>query len=172
LVAGCGSNLSIFDPFFILEMNFYCDTYRLDTISIGTGIAFVMESFEMGLIDKYADFFTAVTGRKSTPEDLIAMSETVYNFQRVFNLKMGYGTREHDSIPYRPMGPVTIDEYESRIERYDKDLVENHKIDIAKTPVVAARGVPMVNPRGMWALKRINQNLKSIDILLHLSYCN
>jgi aldehyde:ferredoxin oxidoreductase len=50
------------------------------------------------------------------------MSERVYNFQRVFNLKMGFGTREHDAIPYRSMGPVTVEEYESRTERYDKQL--------------------------------------------------
>jgi aldehyde:ferredoxin oxidoreductase len=83
----------------------------------------------------YADFFSAVTGRRSTPEDLISMSEGVYNFQRIFNLKMGYGTREHDSLPYRSMGPVTRDEYESRAERYDKDLVDNYKIDISAMTV-------------------------------------
>ncbi|MCP4689251.1 MAG: aldehyde:ferredoxin oxidoreductase, partial [Desulfobacterales bacterium] len=49
-IAGCGSNLGIFDPFTILEMNFYCDAYGLDTISVGTGIAFVMDCFESGLI--------------------------------------------------------------------------------------------------------------------------
>ncbi|MBF0572279.1 MAG: aldehyde:ferredoxin oxidoreductase [Desulfamplus sp.] len=288
-VAGCGSNLGVFDPFFILEMNFYCDTYGLDTISIGTGIAFVMECFEMGLITKehtggmdlsfgnrlnalellhqmvrgegfgmivgkgirkmkaifakdfgadaaimqdigmeskglefseymtkeslaqqggygmalkgpqhdeawlifldmvhnfmptfenkaealhwfpmfrtwfglcglcklpwndivpednrqnpepakvvkhvgwYADFFSSITGRKVSPDDLIPMSEAVYNFQRLFNLKMGYGTREFDTLPYRAVGPVTVDEYLSRIERYDKDLTENYKVDI------------------------------------------
>jgi aldehyde:ferredoxin oxidoreductase len=57
-------------------------------------------------------------------EDIITMSERVYNFQRLFNLRMGYGTREHDSIPYRSVGPVTKDEYESRAERYDKQLRE------------------------------------------------
>ncbi len=269
-VAGCGSNLGIFDAFFILEMNFYCDTYGLDTISIGTGIAFVMECFEMGLITTehtdgmdlsfgnrlnslelvhqmargegfgmivgkgirkmkaifardfgadaaimqdigmeskglefseymtkeslaqqggygmalkgpqhdeawlifldmfrtwfglcglcklpwndivpednketkepakvmkhigwYSDFFSAITGRKVEPDDLITMSEAVYNFQRVFNLKMGYGTREHDSLPYRSMGPVTVDEYQSRVERYDTALTEKHGVDIS-----------------------------------------
>jgi len=289
-VAGCGSNLGVFDPVFIIEMNFYCDAYGLDTISVGTSIAFVMECFEMGAITTkhtngmdlsfgnrlnalelvhqmaagtgfgvivgkgirkmkkifadnfgadyavmndigmeskglefseymtkeslaqqggyglalkgpqhdeawlifldmvhkfmptfenkaealhwfpmfrtwfglcglcklpwndiipednkknpepakvvkhvawYADFFSAVTGRKAGPEDLIAMSEVVYNFQRIFNLKMGFGTREYDTIPYRSAGPVTIDEYESRNERYDNDLTENYAVDIS-----------------------------------------
>lgn len=288
-VAGCGSSLGIFDAHTILEINFYCDAYGLDTISVGTAIAFVMECFEnnqittahtgglelnfgnrfgalelihqmargegfgavvgkgirrmkkifaeeygadaaflqdIGMESKglefseyitkeslaqqggyglalkgpqhdeawlifldmvhnfmptfenkaealhwfpmfrtwfglcglcklpwndivpednkstaepakvikhvnwYADFFSAVTGRKTGPDDLIRMSEAVYNFQRIFNLKMGYGTREHDTLPYRAMGPVTAEEYRSRRERYDTQLVEKYGLDI------------------------------------------
>ena len=288
-IAGCGSNLGIFDPHTVAEMNFYCDAYGLDTISVGTGIGFVMECYEMGLIDKthtgglelhfgnrdaalqilhqmadgegfgaivgqgvrkmkaifekdfgadaailqdigmeskglefseymtkeslaqqggyglalkgpqhdeawlifldmvhnfmptfeqkaealhwfpmfrtwfglcglcklpwndivpednkdeaepakvikhvqwYADYFSAITGNKVDPDDLITMSESVYNFQRIFNLRMGFGRREHDSLPYRAVGPVTDTEYESRSDRYDKQLVETHDEDI------------------------------------------
>jgi len=77
-------------------------------------------------VQNYVDIFRAITGRTDiqTGEDLVAMSEMVYNFQRLFNLKMGYGTREHDAIPYRSVGPVTNREYESRAERYDKQLRE------------------------------------------------
>jgi aldehyde:ferredoxin oxidoreductase len=60
------------------------------------------------------------------------MSERVYNFQRVFNLRLGYGRRAHDAIPYRSAGPVTVEEYESRQERYDQQLVERVKIDAAR----------------------------------------
>lgn len=294
-VAGCGSNLGIFDPHTVIELNFYCDAYGLDTISVGTGMAFAMECFEMGLINQthtggmdlsfgnrlsalelvhqmaigvgfgkligqgirkmkekfardfgaapaimadigmeskglefseymtkeslaqqggyglalkgpqhdeawlifldmvhnfmptfekkaealhwfpmfrtwfslcglcklpwndiipednkdtdepakvikhlqwYADYFSSVTGRSSAPEDLVAMSEGVYNFQRIFNLKMGFGTREHDVLPYRAVGPVTELEYESRAERYDTQLKEKYKVAIeGKTTV-------------------------------------
>jgi aldehyde:ferredoxin oxidoreductase len=288
-IAGCGSNTGIFDPHTVIEINFYCDTYGLDTISVGTGIAFVMECFEMGLINEthtdgmnlsfgnrvsalelvhqmangkgfgrivgqgirkmkevfakeydadaeimqdigmeakglefseyitkeslaqqggyglalkgpqhdeawlifldmvynfmptfeqkaealhwfpmfrtwfglcglcklpwndilpednkdtkepakvmkhvqwYAQFFSAVTGRQVDPDGLITMSEAVYNFQRIFNLRMGFGRREHDNIPYRAVGPVTVDEYESRHDRYDKELIKKHDVDI------------------------------------------
>jgi aldehyde:ferredoxin oxidoreductase len=78
----------------------------------------------MSHVESYAAFFSAVTGRKISPDDIITMSERVYNFQRVFNLRMGFGTRKHDAIPYRAMGPVTKEEYESRQSRYDKELVE------------------------------------------------
>jgi len=289
-IAGCGSNLGIFDPHTAIEMNFYCDTYGLDTISVGTATAFAMECFEMGLINEtdtggmnlsfgnrlsaleivhqmaigegfgqivgrgiremklifakdfdadsdlmqdigmeakglefseyiskeslaqqggyglalkgpqhdeawlifldmvhnfmptfeqkaealhwfpmfrtwfglcglcklpwndvvpednketdepakvmkhvewYAEYYSAVTGRQIHPDGLIRMSEAVYNFQRIFNLKMGFGQREHDNIPYRAVGPVKTVEYESRYERYDKQLIEKHKVDIA-----------------------------------------
>jgi aldehyde:ferredoxin oxidoreductase len=283
-IAGCGSNLGVFDPLFVIEMNFYCDTYGLDSISVGTGIAFVMECFETGLINTthtggldlsfgnkesalelvhqmargdglgkiiglgvrrmkevfardfgsdrsvlndigmeakglefseymskeslaqqggyglalkgpqhdeawlifldmvhnfmptfeekaealhwfplfrtwfglcglcklpwndvtpsdnkqtpepakvmqhvgwYAQYFSAVTGMTAKPDDLIAMSERVYNFQRVFCLRLGHGKRADDAIPYRAMGPVTVEEYESRAERYDGQLKKN-----------------------------------------------
>jgi aldehyde:ferredoxin oxidoreductase len=282
-IAGVGSNCGIYDPDHVIEMNFYCDVYGLDTISVGTATAFAMECYEMGLIDKratgglelnfgnkeaslelvhqmargegfgtivgkgirqmkklfadeygadprvlqdigmeakglefseyvtkeslaqqggyglalkgpqhdeawlifldmvhnlmptfeqkaenlhwfpmfrtwfglnglcklpwndvvpvdnkntkepakvmahvdnYARFYSAVTGKKITPEDIIFMSEKVYNLQRIFNLRMGFGTREHDALPYRSVGPVTKEEYESRAERYDKQLKE------------------------------------------------
>ncbi len=288
-IAGCGSNLGIFDPYTIAELNFYCDNYGMDTISVGTSIGFAMECFENGVINAthtggmdlkfgnrdaalelvhqmgrgdgfgvivgqgvrkmkaefaskygadeaflndigmeskglefseymtkeslaqqggygmalkgpqhdeawlifldmvhnymptfeqkaealhwfpmfrtwfglcglcklpwndivpednkdseepakvmkhvnwYAQYFSAVTGRKAEPEDLIAISEKVYNFQRIFNLKMGFGRREQDTIPYRAMGPVTEEEYESRQERYDGQLKDEHGVDI------------------------------------------
>jgi aldehyde:ferredoxin oxidoreductase len=289
-IAGVGSNCGIFDADHIIEVNFYCDIYGIDTISLGTATAFVMECFEMGLIDKkatggldlkfgnkeaalellhqmargegfgvivgqgirrmkkifaekfgsdakvmadigmeakglefseyitkeslaqqggyglalkgpqhdeawlifldmvhnfmptfeqkaenlhwfpmfrtwfglnglcklpwndvvppenkqsaepakvmvhverYARFFSAVTGKKTTPDDIIAVSEKVYNFQRVFNVRMGFGTRKDDTIPYRAVGPVTKEEYESRKDRYDKQLKEKLGIDPA-----------------------------------------
>ncbi len=288
-IAGCGSNWGVWDPKWVVEVNFYCDTYGLDTIGVGTGIAFVMECYEEGIINKditgglelnfgnveaaielihqmargegfgvvvgqgikkmkkkfaeeyggnpqflqdigmehkglefseyitkesltqqggygltnkgpqhdeawlifedivrhsiptfedkakalywfplwrtwfglcglcklpwndvpppsnfelpikmagellqakipqhvqwYADYFSAVTGIHTEPDDLIEMSERVYNLQRIFNIRQGKGLKEHDSnLPYRAMGPVTKMEYESRQERYDNQL--------------------------------------------------
>ncbi len=287
-VAGCGSNLGIFNPADIIELNFYCDTYGLDTISFATLTAFIMECYEAGILDRektggldlrfgnadaalellhqmaegrgfgliagmgvramkdyfvehfgadraflndigmenkgmeyseyvtkeslaqqggygmtnkgaqhdeawlifmdmvnnqiptfedkaealhyfpmwrtwfglnglcklpwndiepadnaltdepakvpehvenYVALFSGITGQEVTKEDLILMSERVYNFQRVFNLRMGSGLRQHDAIPYRSAGPVTVEEYESRAERYDKQLREKVGID-------------------------------------------
>lgn len=282
-IAGCGSNIGVFDPHWIAECNFYCDTYGLDTISFATAMAFVMECYEAGILNKeltgglelnfgnaeaamellhqtargegfgrifgqgtgrmkkifaqeyggdpdfmqdigmeskgleyseyvtkeslamqggygltlkgpqhdeawlifmdqvnnqiptfedkaealhyfpmwrtwfglnglckiiwndvvpednaltdepakipehvenYVQYFRAITGQDVTKEDLIVQSERVYNFQRVFNIRMGYGRRANDAVPYRSAGPVTVKEYESRAERYDKQLRE------------------------------------------------
>ncbi len=292
-IAGCGSNWGVWDPKWVLEVNFYADTYGLDTISVGTGIAFVMECYEEGILNKeitggldlsfgnakaamelihqmakgegfgivvgqgikemkkifaekygadpkflqdigmehkglefseyvtkeslaqqggygltnkgpqhdeawlifddvirnsiptfedkakalrffpywrtwfslnglcklpwndiqplsqkeypikdpktgelvrakipdhikwYTEYFSTVTGRQSTTYDLLKMSERVYTFQRIFNIRLGKGLREHDSnLPYRAVGPVTPLEYESRVDRYDGQLEE------------------------------------------------
>ncbi|MHA1443328.1 MAG: aldehyde ferredoxin oxidoreductase family protein [Candidatus Hodarchaeales archaeon] len=300
-IAGCGSNWGVWDPKIVLDANFYCDTYGVDTISVGTSIAFVMECFEAGIITKeqtsglelnfgnglaalelihqmargegfgaivgqgirlmkqhfvkefgadpkflqdigmehkglefseyvtkeslaqqggygftlkgpqhdeawlifedmvrnnlptfedkaealawfpywrtwfglnglcklpwndvippdnnenpqkpltlqdarakvpkhvqwYAQYFSGVTGIESTPDDLIRMSERVYNFQRIFNIRQGKGLREHDSnLPYRAMGPVTVEEYESRLDRYDTQIKEIIGVDPGST---------------------------------------
>jgi aldehyde:ferredoxin oxidoreductase len=80
-------------------------------------------------VEWYTKYFNAVTGKNVKPDDLIAMSEKVYNFQKMFNLKMGYGRRKDDSIPYRAMGPVTAEEYESRQDRYDGQLKDLYQVD-------------------------------------------
>lgn len=73
-------------------------------------------------VENYCWLYEGVTGTPVTIEDLILQSERVYNFQRVFNLRLGHGKRADDYPPYRAMGPVTALEYESRQERYDTEL--------------------------------------------------
>jgi len=51
-IASIGSNCGIFDPDHIIEANFYCDNYGIDTISFGTVTSFLMECYEMGLINR------------------------------------------------------------------------------------------------------------------------
>lgn len=280
-IAGCGSSWGIYDPDYVIEVNFYCDTYGVDTISVGTSIAFVMDCYESGLITKehtggleikfgakeaaleilhqlargegfgaivgqgiramkkifaekfgadpqmlqdigmeskglefseyitkeslaqqggyglalkgpqhdeawlifldavhnlmptfqqkaenlywfpmwrtwfglnglcklpwndivpvdnhktdepakvmahvnwYREYFSSVTGVEVTVDEMLKMSERAYNFQRIFNLRQGFGRRAQDQIPYRAMGPVTKEEYESRQDRYDGQL--------------------------------------------------
>jgi aldehyde:ferredoxin oxidoreductase len=80
-------------------------------------------------VANYCNLFAGVTGIEVGPADLIRQSERVYTFQRVFSVRRGYGTRVHDRIPYRSAGPVTVAEYESRSDRYDKQLREKVGLD-------------------------------------------
>jgi aldehyde:ferredoxin oxidoreductase len=75
-------------------------------------------------VENYLWLFEGVTGKKISNEEMISQSEAVHNFQRLFNVKMGFGTRKYDAIPYRAMGPVTEQEYKSREKLYDGILVE------------------------------------------------
>jgi aldehyde:ferredoxin oxidoreductase len=75
-------------------------------------------------VDNYVTIYKSVTGREFDKHRLIEDSERVYNFQRVFNIRRGFGRRKDDDQPYRACGPVTVEEYLSRQERYDKQLME------------------------------------------------
>jgi len=80
-------------------------------------------------VDNYVTIYSAVTDKPFSKEEMIRQSERVYNFQRIFNLRRGYGIRKFDAQPYRAAGPVTDEEYESRADRYDKQLKEILGID-------------------------------------------
>lgn len=75
-------------------------------------------------VDNYVTIYKAVTGKEFDKERMIEDSERVYNFQRIFNIRRGYGVREFDKQPYRAAGPVTVAEYESRADRYDAQMKE------------------------------------------------
>jgi len=47
---GAVSCMGIFDPYAVVEYNWYCDEYGLDSISTGVAIAFFMECFERGFL--------------------------------------------------------------------------------------------------------------------------
>lgn len=86
-------------------------------------------------VQNYVDLYNGVTGHNIDKQEMLSQSEAVYQFQRVFNVRMGFGTREHDRVPYRSVGPVTVEEYISREERYDKQLIEKLGVDPARHTV-------------------------------------
>lgn len=83
-------------------------------------------------VDNYVTVFKAVTGREFDKEEMIKMSERVYTFQKIFNIRLGYGLRKDDAQPYRACGPVTFEEYTSREEKYDKQLHDVVGLDTSK----------------------------------------
>ncbi len=80
-------------------------------------------------VDNYLKIFEAVTGMSIDKYEMIKQSERVYNYQRIFNLRRGFGKRENDAQPYRAAGPVTVEEYKSKAEHYDKQLKDLIGID-------------------------------------------
>ena len=48
--AGFGSNLGIWNPEFIMEANWHCDNYGIDTITTSVIVAFIMECFQRGYL--------------------------------------------------------------------------------------------------------------------------
>jgi aldehyde:ferredoxin oxidoreductase len=82
-----------------------------------------------GHVRGYWKFFEGLTGVPVDEERMLEQSARVYNLQRVLCHLLGFGTREHDRVPYRAMGPVTKAEYESRADRYDKQLREIVGVD-------------------------------------------
>ena len=85
-----------------------------------------------GHVHNYHRYVEAMLGIEGMNEEkMLEQSARVYNLQRAMNRLMGFGTREHDYPPYRSMGPVTAEEYESRREYYDSQLKEVVKVDPA-----------------------------------------
>ena len=82
-------------------------------------------------VENYLALFGATTGIQIDSPTMLMQSARVYNFQRVFNIRMGKGLREHDIPPYRSVGPVTREEYESRAERYDQQMLKEIGVDPA-----------------------------------------
>ncbi|HOH96970.1 MAG TPA: aldehyde ferredoxin oxidoreductase C-terminal domain-containing protein [Candidatus Cloacimonadota bacterium] len=80
-------------------------------------------------VQNYVDIYKAITGKPMDKHELIRQSERVYNFQKVFCMRMGAGHREGDLPPYRAVGPVTEEEYLSRQERYDTLLKDKIGVD-------------------------------------------
>jgi aldehyde:ferredoxin oxidoreductase len=73
----------------------------------------------------YVDYLNGTTGSHKTLQDILDDSERLQLLQKMVNLRHGKGTRANDQVPLRAMGPVYLNEYESRVEFYDTWLKEN-----------------------------------------------
>jgi aldehyde:ferredoxin oxidoreductase len=73
----------------------------------------------------YVDYLNGTTGSHKNLQDVLDDSERLQLLQKLINLRQGKGTRASDQIPLRAMGPVYLNEYQSRSEYYDKWLQEN-----------------------------------------------
>src|SRR4030042_14938 len=77
----------------------------------------------------YVDFLNGTTGSSKSLQDILDDSERLQLLQKLINLRQGKGTRADDQIPLRAMGPVYLNEYQSRAEHYEFWLKENSRAD-------------------------------------------
>ena len=93
--AGCGSNIGVFNARDVVEINFYCDTYGVDTISFGTSTAFAMECYENGILNK-----ERTGGLELTWGNADAALELLHQMARGegFGLIVGQGVRKMKQI--------------------------------------------------------------------------
>lgn len=75
-------------------------------------------------LKNYLDIYEAITGKPLSREAMILQSEKVYNFERIFNLRMGKGTSKFHEAPDRGLGPVFEDEWMARPDYFDEKLKE------------------------------------------------
>lgn len=127
-------------------------------------------------VQNYLDIVYGVTGKRLSVADMIKESERVYNFQRIFNIRMGKGLRINDKTPYRSMGPVTKEEYESRQKRYDNQLKEKIGFDIEgktteeKMAVLRSYREDQYEKLTDAVYKRRGWNSNGVPTLQHLKY--
>jgi len=82
-----------------------------------------------GHVEDFFKFYEGMTGDPLDEEGMLKQSARVHNLERILIRMLGFGTRKDDMPPYRAVGPVTKKEYESRAERYDKQLKEIIGVD-------------------------------------------
>jgi aldehyde:ferredoxin oxidoreductase len=70
--AGFGSNLGVWDAEFIMEANWHCDNYGIDTITTAVIMAFLMECFQRGYLSgEDTDGFTLTWGDEKAALEFI-----------------------------------------------------------------------------------------------------
>ncbi len=79
----------------------------------------------------YVSYLNATTGSNKNLEGILNDSERLYILQKLINLRQGKGTRIHDQVPLRAIGPAYLNEYQARADYYDEWLgqhIHNGKI--------------------------------------------
>jgi aldehyde:ferredoxin oxidoreductase len=75
--------MGIFDPHFVMEYNWYCDQYGLDTISTGVTIGFFMECFQRGLLSADDTGYELTFGDREAADRLVHEIAGAKGFGRV-----------------------------------------------------------------------------------------
>lgn len=81
--AGAVTCMGIFDPHFIMEYNWYCDEYGLDTISMGVTASFLMECVQRGYLSKEDIGYELVWGNMESVDRLVHETALAKGFGKI-----------------------------------------------------------------------------------------
>lgn len=81
--AGAVACMGIFDPHFIMEYNWYCDEYGLDTISMGVTASFLMECVQRGYLSAEDIGYDLVWGNIESANRLLHETALVKGFGKI-----------------------------------------------------------------------------------------
>ena len=87
------------DPYVITGKPQWVKTFQDLTAAIDASGMCLFTSFALGAGD-YADLLTATTGVKVDSEELLKVGERIWNLQKLYNIKRGFG-RKDDTLPAR-----------------------------------------------------------------------
>jgi aldehyde:ferredoxin oxidoreductase len=87
------------DPFVTKGKPQWVKTFQDLTASIDASGMCLFTSFALDAQD-YADLLTATTGMKIDPAELLKVGERIWNLQKLYNIKRGFG-RKDDTLPAR-----------------------------------------------------------------------
>ncbi len=85
--------MGIFDPHFVMEFNWYCDEYGLDSISTGVVISFFMECFQRGFLDKDAVGYDLTFGNIDAADRLVHEIADGKGFGKIAALGVAHGKK-------------------------------------------------------------------------------
>jgi len=89
--AGAVTALGIFDPQFVMEFNWYCDEYGVDTISMGVSAAFLMECFQRGFLTKEDVGYDLTWGNMDSVDRLVTETAHGQGIGKVCGRGISYG---------------------------------------------------------------------------------
>ena len=115
------------DPYVTAGKAQWVKTFQDLTAGIDASGMCLFSSFALGA-DDYADLITATTGMKVDAAELLKIGDRIWNLQKLYNIKRGFG-RKDDSLPARLLNePLTEGAPKGQVWRGEEMLDEYYTL--------------------------------------------
>lgn len=118
---GAVSCMGIFDPHFVLEYNWYCDEYGLDTISAGVTIGFFMECFERGFLTAEDTGYELTFGDMEAADRLLHEIANARGFGRVAGQGVARG-KKWVAEKYAARKGISRDDVQTELNKFAMEV--------------------------------------------------